>query len=170
MSDEQLAHENELTTPTRRTLLRGTAIVGIAGLSGVGLAACGGDEGTTAGGTGSSVAPTSAAPTSPPASEPAGGAGGGGLATTSEIPVGGGKIFEAEKVVVTQPTAGDFKAFTAVCTHMGCTVNAVSAGVISCPCHGSKYSATDGSVTGGPAPRPLAAKTVTVSGEDITVS
>ena len=54
----------------------------------------------------------------------------------ADIPVGGGKVFDALKVVVTQPTAGDYKAFSAVCTHQGCTVNGVSNGVITCPCHG----------------------------------
>jgi len=166
MADEQLADRHDVSEPTRRTLLRGVAVIGVAGLSGVSLAGCGGDDATTAGGTGTSPAPTSAAATP---SEPAGG-GGGGLAKTSEIPVGGGKIFEAEKVVVTQPTAGEFKAFTAVCTHMACTVATVSDGTINCACHGSKYSVADGSVKNGPAPRPLAAKTVTVSGEDITVA
>ena len=45
-----------------------------------------------------------------------------GAIAAAEIPVGGGKVFEALKVVVTQPTAGDFKAFSAVCTHQACTV------------------------------------------------
>ncbi len=91
-------------------------------------------------------------------------------AKTSEIPVGGGKVFDTQKVVVTQPTAGQFKAFTAVCTHQGCTVSTVKDGTINCPCHGSKYSIADGSVQGGPAPAPLAAKTVTVNGDEITVA
>jgi Rieske Fe-S protein len=79
-------------------------------------------------------------------------------------------VFGTEKIVVTQPAAGQFKAFSAVCTHQNCTVSSVSAGVISCACHGSKYSATDGSVRNGPAQRPLAEKKVTVTGEDITVA
>lgn len=110
------------------------------------------------------------------ASEPVGGgsasAGGGSgdaLAKTSDIPVGGGKVFESEEVVVTQPTDGEFKAFTSICTHQGCQVNEV-AETINCPCHGSKYSITDGSVVNGPAPSPLAEKTVTVEADSITVS
>ena len=74
-----------------------------------------------------------------------------------------------KKVVVTQPTAGTFKAFTAVCTHLGCTVSSVAAGTINCLCHGSIYSILDGSVKGGPALKPLAAIPVTVSGTTITV-
>ena len=74
------------------------------------------------------------------------------------------------KVVVTQPTAGVFKAFTAVCTHQGCIVASVANGTINCPCHGSMYSVADGSVKGGPAPAPLAAVPVTVAGDTITLS
>ena len=56
-----------------------------------------------------------------------------------------------DKLVVTQPTEGEFKGFTAVCTHQGCTVGRVEDGEIRCPCHGSRFSAEDGSVVGGPA-------------------
>lgn len=98
------------------------------------------------------------------------GAGGAALGQASDIPVGGGKVYAAQKVVVTQPAAGQFKAFSAVCTHAGCTVSTVANGTISCPCHGSEFSATDGSVKGGPAKRPLAAKTVTDDGGTLRVS
>lgn len=85
------------------------------------------------------------------------------LGETSEIPVGGGKIFTDEKIVVTQPAAGDFKAFSAVCTHQGCTVGSVTNGLINCPCHGSRYRIADASVAAGPAPRPLPAREITIS-------
>ena len=71
----------------------------------------------------------------------------------ADIPVGGGKVFDAAKVVVTQPKAGEFKAFSAICTHKGCTVASVANGTINCPCHGSMYDMATGQVTGGPAPR-----------------
>ncbi|RNL79451.1 Rieske (2Fe-2S) protein [Nocardioides marmorisolisilvae] len=90
--------------------------------------------------------------------------------STSEIPVGGGKVFAGEEIVVTQPTAGVFKAFSAVCTHQGCLVNKVEDKQIQCPCHFSHYSITDGSVESGPAPKPLPEKTVKVTGDTITVS
>lgn len=93
----------------------------------------------------------------------------GELARTSDIPVGGGTVFADRKVVVTQPEAGEFKAFSAICTHQGCTVNKVANGTIDCPCHGSKYRIADGSVAAGPAPRPLPAEQITVSGETITL-
>jgi Rieske Fe-S protein len=92
------------------------------------------------------------------------------LADTSDIPSGGGKVFESQKVVVTQPTDGEFKAFTAICTHAGCTVGSVSNGTINCPCHGSKFKIEDGSVANGPAAKPLAEKKITVDGDKIRLA
>jgi Rieske Fe-S protein len=89
------------------------------------------------------------------------------LATTAEIPVGGGKVLTAQKIVITQPQAGTYHAFTAICTHQGCIVNAVSGGTINCPCHGSEYSIVNGSVVRGPAPLPLAAVAIKVEGTSI---
>jgi Rieske Fe-S protein len=88
------------------------------------------------------------------------------IAKTSDVPVGSGVI--VDEVVVTQPTAGVFKGFSAKCTHAGCTVNKVADGTIDCPCHGSKYN-LDGSVANGPAVKPLEAKTVVVEGDSIVL-
>lgn len=88
---------------------------------------------------------------------------------TSEIPVGGGKVYDDAKVVLTQPSAGEYRAFTAVCTHAGCTVAGVS-GTIDCGCHGSKFSIRDGSVVNPPAQRPLAEYAVSVSAGRIVVT
>ena len=96
--------------------------------------------------------------------------GGQELAKTSEIPVGGGKIFKDQKVVVTQPKKDEFKAFSAICTHQGCTVSTVSNGTIDCPCHGSRYRIADGSVAGGPAPKPLPAEQIKVEGNSIRLA
>ena len=98
------------------------------------------------------------------------GAGGTELAKTSDIPLGGGKIFKDEKVVVTQPTKDDFKAFSAICTHQGCTVGSVADGTINCPCHKSEFRIADGSVAAGPATRPLPAKQITVEGGSISLA
>jgi Rieske Fe-S protein len=89
------------------------------------------------------------------------------LAKTTDIPVGGGMVLTGRRIVITQPQAGTFHAFTAICTHLGCLVNAVSGGTINCPCHGSRYSIVNGSVVGGPAPLPLAAVSITVQGTSI---
>jgi Rieske Fe-S protein len=72
--------------------------------------------------------------------------------------------------VVTQPTSGQFKAFSAVCTHQGCIVAKVESGSIVCTCHQSHFSITDGSVQSGPAPSALPSKTVTVNGTSLSVS
>ncbi|NUW32237.1 Rieske (2Fe-2S) protein [Nonomuraea sp. SMC257] len=93
--------------------------------------------------------------------------GGKAIADTSDIPSGGGKVFESQKIVVTQPADGEFRAFTAVCTHAGCTVASVSNGTINCPCHGSKFKIDDGSVAAGPADQPLAEKKIKVDGDRI---
>ncbi len=88
----------------------------------------------------------------------------------ADVPVGGGVVVENAKVVVTQPAEGDFKAFSAVCTHQGCLVTDVADDTISCPCHGSQFSATDGSVKGGPASAPLPTVAVTVEGDQVVQS
>jgi Rieske Fe-S protein len=154
------------STATRRGVLAGVGLVGLAGV----ITACGAGGasnlsdsagsttgGATTGGTGSGSS----------AAASAGSGAAGALASTSEIPVGSGMVFAARQVVVTQPTAGEYKAFTAVCTHMGCIVNQVSHGTIDCPCHGSEYSIKTGAVVRGPAPLPLAAKKIKITGESI---
>jgi Rieske Fe-S protein len=151
---------DETSSTSRRAVLAGVGAAGVVAA----LAGCGSSGGNNAGSGGGS-----------PAAAATGGATGGSgadgaLAKTGDIPVGGGKIFDQQNVVVTQPTSGNFKAFSATCTHMGCMVNSVANGVIQCPCHGSQYSITDGSVKSGPAPKPLPAKNVTVQGDQLTVS
>ena len=89
------------------------------------------------------------------------------LALTSDVPVGGGKILADKKIVITQPRAGSFEAFTAICTHQGCTVSSVSGGTVNCPCHGSKFSIANGSVVTGPAPSALAPVSIKVQGTSI---
>jgi Rieske Fe-S protein len=88
------------------------------------------------------------------------------LVATNDVPVGSGVVIDDE-VVVTHPEPDTFKAFTAVCTHQGCIVNEVAENVITCPCHGSQYSALDGSVEAGPAPSPLAEVDVEVIGGQV---
>lgn len=89
------------------------------------------------------------------------------LATTDEVPVGGGVVLADAGVVVTQPTEGEFKAFTAVCTHQGAALDKVADDGIECPLHGSRFSVDDGSPTAGPATDPLGEVPVTVEGDRI---
>ena len=148
---------------TRRGVLAGVGLVGLAGA----ITACGGGSSSSQAG-GAGTTPAAAASTQAAGSSAsAGGAAVGALATTSQIPVGSGMIFTSQQVVVTQPASGEFKAFSAVCTHMGCIVSQVSGGTIDCPCHGSQYSIKTGDVVAGPAPKPLAAKQIKVTGDSI---
>lgn len=91
------------------------------------------------------------------------------VAGVDEIPVGGGRVFPERRVVVTQPTAGEFRGFGIVCTHDGCELNAVADGTINCPCHGSRYAITDGSVVQGPARTGLRVEDVAVDGDRIVL-
>jgi len=129
------------------------------------LAGCAGYVGVTP----DSEAPGGATGGSGATTGPRGGAG-AVLARTSEIEPGGGRIFGEQKVVVTQPTAGQFKAFSSTCTHQGCQVAAVEGGTINCNCHGSKFAVADGSVVDGPAGRPLPARQITVSNGTISLA
>ena len=119
------------------------------------------------------AAPSSSAPATSAGGAASGGAGNGGgntpaaLAKTSDVPVGGGTILADKKIVITQPQSGTFHAFTAVCTHAGCTVGSVSGGTINCPCHGSKFNIANGAVVNGPAASPLAPVNIQVQGTSI---
>ena len=151
----------ELTDQTtRRAVLGGVAAVGAGAL----LAACGSDEPTNSTDGGGDSTSGGDAPS------------GGALATTDEVPVGGGTVFQKEKIVVTQPTEGDFKAFTAVCTHQKCTLAELVEDKVHCNCHGSEFSiATGKNVTGpngsaGGSVADLAAKKVSVAGGEISVT
>ncbi|BDM68932.1 iron-sulfur protein [Streptomyces nigrescens] len=148
----------------RRTVV---AAAGAAGLTAA-LAACGNDMADS--GSGDKAAAGNGA-AGAGGSEAGSGAGAAGkeLAKAAEIPQGGGKIFKAEKVVVTQPQNGEIKAFSAVCPHAGCVVNEVSGGTINCPCHGSKFDITDGSVKHGPATKGLPPAKVSVKGGAVTL-
>ena len=110
---------------------------------------------------GTSEAPTSASSSAPPA------AGGEALTRTADVPVGSGVILADVKVVVTQPTAGEFKAFSSTCTHMSCQLSGFAGDRITCPCHGSSFSISDGSPAGGPARSPLKAIAVEVDGSNV---
>ncbi|MBJ6617574.1 Rieske (2Fe-2S) protein [Streptomyces griseoincarnatus] len=149
--------------PARRTVV---AAAGAAGLA-VALTACGGsDDGATAAPAESGGAADDAAN----GGGSGGSAGGTPLASTADIPEGGGKVFADQRVVVVQPSAGEFKAYSATCTHQGCAVKSVSDGLINCPCHNSNFSVTDGSVSSGPATKPLPEVRITVDGDSITLA
>jgi Rieske Fe-S protein len=155
--------EPSVPASSRRTLLAGAGAACVAALAG-----CASYNSNNGGVAGSQPAQGSSPPAAP-ASSGSGAAPNGPpvLAGTADIPVGGGKILADKKIVITQPKAGSFDAFTAVCTHQGCIVGTVAGGTINCPCHGSKFSITNGSVVNGPATSPLAPVTIKVQGTSI---
>ncbi|MER7456820.1 Rieske (2Fe-2S) protein [Micromonospora sp. NPDC126480] len=153
---------DEAGAASRRAVLAGTGAAGITVLAGCQT------YGATA----------EPAPVAPPAAAPSGSAGAPGasagaeaagpaLARLADIPVGGGRIFPDQGVVLTQPAAGTVKAFSATCTHQGCTVTSVDDGVIVCACHNSRFDIADGSVRGGPAPQPLPPTAITIDNDEI---
>jgi len=152
-----MAHpeEHATTGPTRRTVL---AAVGLAGVGAAAIAGCGADEAA-------SDAVGSATDSAKDAV--------GKAIDKASVPVGGGTVLADQKVVLTQPADGEFKAFSAVCPHQGCIVSKVEGGTITCgsPCgHGSTFDAATGARTGGPATKGLTEKKVTVGADGITVS
>jgi Rieske Fe-S protein len=157
-----------MTAINRRRALTGSAAIAV----GVPvLAACSSDDASTADPTdSSSPSPSDASPSQPSAdgTETPSEGGAAALASASSVPVGGCFVNADAKVVVTQPTEGDFKAFSAVCTHQGCLVESSSEGEIPCPCHLSRFSLEDGSPVSGPASAALAPVEITVDGDSIT--
>ena len=164
-TDRTVAGQVRLGTPsTRRGLLAGAGAIG----AGVLLSACSTEDPNAtntnngAGGNNTGGRPVPAGSADP------GSRAGTALTTVADVPVGGGIILA--DMVITQPTEGEFKAFSAVCTHQGCVVESSSEGEIPCPCHASRFSLADGSPTSGPASAPLEAVQITVDGDSIALA
>jgi len=147
--DETTAAES--SSPSRRTILGGAAVLG----AGAVLAACGGSgESVVSGGTSTTGRSASSS------------GAGTDVGKTSSVPVGGGIYSDEAKAFISQPTAGTYKAFDAICTHKQCPMTKIEGSTISCQCHGSQFSALDGSVKHGPATSALTAvKVVEKDGE-----
>ncbi len=155
------------------TALNRRSAITTAAVAGVGvplLASCSGDDTGSAADPAASDAPSSSGPAESASEGGDENTGGDVLAKTSEVPVGGCAVYSDAKVVVTQPAEGEFRCFTAVCTHQGCIVNSGSDGVIPCACHGSQFSLEDGSPQAGPATAPLEAVEIVVDGENIALA
>jgi Rieske Fe-S protein len=145
-----MSEADQTPTTTRRTLLCCGAAA-LAGGSALALSGC-----SSSGGSAKSEAKAPPSPVD--------------LGDASAVPVGGGKVYPDQRIVVTQPTAGQYKAFSARCTHAGCLVDQVKSNLIQCPCHGSRFNIADGTVADGPAPSPLPSYQVAVAGGKLTVT
>lgn len=166
-----------MTTPSRRTVLR-TSLVLAGGSLAVAAGCSPDDEGADPGegtsqpdGSASNDSTEPSASNSTPSGDGSASQPEGPSVAKADVPEGGGVVLsEGGDFVVTQPEAGQFKAFSSICTHQGCPVAEVTDGQILCPCHGSAFSAADGSVLQGPAEAPLEAATVAESGDQLVIS
>lgn len=134
--------------PTRRAVLGGGCAVGAGAL----LSACGGGAGS--------------------GSEPVVQADGAVRVPQADTPVGSSTYYPGAgaRVIVAQPTQGQWFAYDATCTHEGCmTSDRDDAGNLVCPCHGSAFDPASGAPVAGPAEEPLATLTVEVDGQDLLI-
>src|SRR5215208_6264984 len=96
-------------------------------------------------------------------------AGGAAIASESEVAPGSAFTFKdsGNPAVLIHLKNGNFVAYSAVCTHQGCTV-AYKGGKLACPCHGSVFDPAKGAqVVAGPAPSPLPEIPVKVEGDEV---
>lgn len=147
MSDEQVS---------RRSVLRGVAVTTVAGVAGYAVAATSDAAGaraatTAANGYGADEQTRSR------------------LAALADIPAGGGLILDDARIVLTRAEDGEVLAFSATCTHQGCTVSSIEQGLIVCPCHLSRFDLATGAPVSGPARRPLPPVAVEVTGEEVFI-
>lgn len=92
------------------------------------------------------------------------------LGPASEVMVGSGNKFMVDEtltILVTQPKAGDFRGFSATCTHSGCIVTGVRDGEIACGCHGARFDVATGAVLAGPARTALGRINIELRGEEL---
>ena len=159
---------------SRKTFVRLAAALGV-GAASASLAACGGgsDSGSSGGSGNGSGGDSGGAASTPAASSPASGetttasnettmsgsaSGGSAIAQESEVASGSAVTFKdgGKDAVLVHLEDGDFVAYSAVCTHAGCTV-AYKNAQLACPCHGSIFDPANGAeVVSGPAQTPLA--------------
>lgn len=165
--------------PDRRAVATGLLAAGVVVLAGADAALgrlLGGNRQAVPTGT---APPTGRSPSPAPASVPASSSGSSRPGTTigavSQLPVGGILPFiepgTGTPAYVVQPARGRFLAFSAICTHAGCTVQYQrSARQFQCPCHGSVFDGATGAVLSPPAPTPLRRIPVQVVGGSLVVS
>jgi thiosulfate dehydrogenase (quinone) large subunit len=175
-----------VATSTRRALLAEFAgmALAITGISALAKGSYSGPRTLTAGSGGSGAGGASKGGAGSGSSGAGGSAGGSNPAAgSSSVPSGAVKLGPANRLpsgqaatysdpadgspdILIRESDGSLKAFSAVCTHAGCTVG-YEGGVIACPCHGGEFSAETGEAIAGPPPSGLAPKKVLEAGGQI---
>ena len=150
----------------RRSVLRGMSIVAAAG----GLAACSKEDQEAAKSTVSDLGAKASSGAGEVSQSASSVVADGAVIPKSQVPVGSGFVDKAKLVVVSQPTEGQFKAFSNICTHQKCPMTKIDGDQMKCACHGSAFSLADGSVKNGPAEKPLDEKKVSVEGDNLKVT
>ncbi len=157
---------------SRKQFVRVGAALGVSAASASVLAACGGSssgsgsDGSDGGGNGSGGGTSAAKPSGGKKKQASGG---DAIAKESEVASGSAVSFKdsGQPAVLVHLDSGDFVAYSAICTHQGCTV-AYKDGKLACPCHGSVYDPAKGAaVVTGPAPSPLPKIPVKVKGGEV---
>ena len=151
---------------SRETFIRLAAALGV-GAASASIAACGGESGSSSGGSGNgagggsdggaAVGQSTPAASAGGSEEAAAGTGGQAIAAESDVAPGGAVKFKdrGRDAVLVHLDGGEFVAYSAVCTHAGCTV-AYKDAQLACPCHGSIFDPANGAeVVSGPAQTPL---------------
>jgi Rieske Fe-S protein len=160
-ANDSATYGSSSETPSTWSRRRLIAMGSFGAIGAVGLAACGSSSGgdsssgtSSTGGSEGSTGSTGSAAT-------AGASSGTKLAKLSDVPVGQAIVLDAggQKILLAQPTEGKAVAFSAICTHQGCTVT----GGGKCPCHGSVFDIATGAVKNGPATKSLPAVAVSVN-------
>jgi len=167
---------------SRGRFIRLGTVLGVGAAGASVLAACGGSSGSGGGGEsgdggggGGEHGGGAGGGNAETSGEKAGGTaekqapGGQEIASTSEVAPDSALKFRdsGSPAVLVHLQSGDFVAYSAVCTHQGCTV-AYKNGQLACPCHGSVFDPANGAaVVAGPAPRPLPEIPVEVRGGEV---
>ncbi|MBK9101030.1 MAG: Rieske (2Fe-2S) protein [Austwickia sp.] len=147
--------------PDRRSVLRAGAAITIAGFSVSVISGCGGGKNSPG---------TQAAATVNELSDQAKQAIAAAI-TSGKVAVGKPAFLPDAQVIVTEPTRGQYRVFSNICTHQAARVDQVNAkGNLVCSLHGSEFDPATGEAKVGPAGKPLPSKVATVSGNQVTIS
>jgi cytochrome b6-f complex iron-sulfur subunit len=95
------------------------------------------------------------------------------VGASADFPAGKGEVVSVndKPVIVVNTAQAGLKAFSAICTHLGCIVEwDTNRGIIACPCHGARFNPVNGAVISGPAPSPLPEFKLTVKDDAVYVS